>query len=273
MADPLADIDVNGVFHDDLLMSKRNSKKVRHGPANPFNMRRAGSAQPLVERAVAVSVCGEDVVPGRAEAGASDARTACRMASILASCLCCNGRARIRPAGAAGRQAAEDAAWSGEPDDLEYDPITDNNQENADIFIEVVDLRLNKTVNNNTPSDGMTVIYTLNIRNRGPLQTTGVSVVDNLPLGVTYVNHTASQGDDEVQFTALEFDILRYLIQHRGRTVTRKQLLRDVWGIDENIITRTIDRHVASLRKKIEPDPDEPTYIQTVYGIGYKFVG
>jgi DNA-binding response OmpR family regulator len=90
---------------------------------------------------------------------------------------------------------------------------------------------------------------------------------------VNFSNHTATKSDDEVQFTALEFDILKYFIQHRGRTVSRKQLLRDVWGISGDITTRTIDRHVASLRKKIEPEPTEPQFIETVYGIGYKFVG
>lgn len=78
---------------------------------------------------------------------------------------------------------------------------------------------------------------------------------------------------EEVEFTELEFDILEYFVKHRGRTISRKQLLRDVWGISGDIATRTIDRHVASLRKKIEPSPDAPTYIETVYGIGYKFTG
>lgn len=90
---------------------------------------------------------------------------------------------------------------------------------------------------------------------------------------VHFSAHRALDDDDEIQFTALEFDILRYLIQHRGRTVSRKQLLRDVWEISGDVTTRTIDRHVASLRKKIEPDADDPIYIETVYGIGYKFVG
>ncbi|PSQ66033.1 MAG: DNA-binding response regulator, partial [Bacteroidetes bacterium QH_1_61_8] len=54
---------------------------------------------------------------------------------------------------------------------------------------------------------------------------------------INFTTHEAYRGDEEVEFTALEFDILRYLTQHEGRTVTRKQLLRDVWGIDENIIT------------------------------------
>ena len=73
--------------------------------------------------------------------------------------------------------------------------------------------------------------------------------------------------------TALEFDILRYLILHRGKTVTRRQLLTDVWGIDQDIVTRTIDRHMASVRKKIEPDPGTPQFIETVYGIGYRYKG
>ena len=89
---------------------------------------------------------------------------------------------------------------------------------------------------------------------------------------VDFNNHTAHKNGAPVEFTALEFDILEYLIHHRGRTISRKQLLRDVWGISGDITTRTIDRHVASLRKKIEPDPTDPEFIETVYGIGYKFM-
>jgi DNA-binding response OmpR family regulator len=88
---------------------------------------------------------------------------------------------------------------------------------------------------------------------------------------VDFSSQTAQRNGETVEFTTLEFDILEYFIEHRGRTVSRKQLLRDVWGISGDITTRTIDRHVASLRKKIEPDPTDPTYIETVYGIGYKF--
>ena len=88
---------------------------------------------------------------------------------------------------------------------------------------------------------------------------------------INFSTHEAKRGGDEVNFTALEFDILRYLIQNRGRTVTRRQLLRDVWGIEQEIITRTVDRHIASVRKKIEPDPNEPEHIETVYGLGYRF--
>ena len=88
---------------------------------------------------------------------------------------------------------------------------------------------------------------------------------------INFSSHTALRAGSSIQFTALEFSILRYFIRNNGRTVSRKQLLRDVWGIEGDIATRTIDRHVASLRKKIEPDSAEPKFIQTVYGIGYKF--
>lgn len=88
---------------------------------------------------------------------------------------------------------------------------------------------------------------------------------------VHFLEETVTKNGEEMDFTDLEFDVLEYLIKHRGRTVSREQLLRDVWGISGDITTRTIDRHVASLRKKIEPDPEAPTYIETVYGIGYKF--
>ena len=89
---------------------------------------------------------------------------------------------------------------------------------------------------------------------------------------VDFTEELAVKDGKEIEFTDLEFDILKYLINHRGRTVSRQQLLRDVWGISGDITTRTIDRHVASLREKIEPDSDDPSYIKTVYGIGYKFV-
>lgn len=83
----------------------------------------------------------------------------------------------------------------------------------------------------------------------------------------------AHRGTELIEFTELEFELLKHFIAHRGRTVSRKQLLRNIWGVSGEITTRTIDRHVASLRQKIEPDSTDPTYIKTVYGVGYKFVG
>jgi len=68
-----------------------------------------------------------------------------------------------------------------------------------------------------------------------------------------------------------EFQLLRYLVEHRGRTLTREELLKDVWGYASAPSTRTVDVHVAWLRQKLENDPKQPKYIITVHGQGYKF--
>jgi two-component system alkaline phosphatase synthesis response regulator PhoP len=68
-----------------------------------------------------------------------------------------------------------------------------------------------------------------------------------------------------------EFQLLRYLIEHRGRTMSREELLKDVWGYASAPFTRTVDVHVAWLRQKLENDPKQPKYIITVHGQGYKF--
>ena len=70
-----------------------------------------------------------------------------------------------------------------------------------------------------------------------------------------------------------EFEVLKYLIEHRGEAVTREQLLDEVWGYDNFPLTRTVDNHIAKLRQKIEPAPAEPQFIVTVHRIGYRFLG
>lgn len=73
--------------------------------------------------------------------------------------------------------------------------------------------------------------------------------------------------------SAREFELLRYLIEHRGATLSREQLLNEVWGYHSMPSTRTVDVHVAWLRQKLETDQKKPQYILTVHGLGYKFVG
>jgi two-component system alkaline phosphatase synthesis response regulator PhoP len=70
-----------------------------------------------------------------------------------------------------------------------------------------------------------------------------------------------------------EFKKLSYLIEHRGATLSRDELLHDVWGYTAMRSTRTVDVHVAWLRQKLEPNPRVPQYILTVHGMGYKFAG
>jgi two-component system alkaline phosphatase synthesis response regulator PhoP len=76
-----------------------------------------------------------------------------------------------------------------------------------------------------------------------------------------------------LDLSAREFKLLRHFIAHRGATLSRDQLLADVWGYDEMPLTRTVDVHVAGLRQQIEANPKVPEYILTVHGLGYKFAG
>jgi two-component system alkaline phosphatase synthesis response regulator PhoP len=76
-----------------------------------------------------------------------------------------------------------------------------------------------------------------------------------------------------VDLSALEFRLLRYFIEHRGETLSRDELLNEVWGYNALVSTRTVDVHVAWLRQKLETHPRHPQHILTVHGLGYKFVG
>jgi two-component system alkaline phosphatase synthesis response regulator PhoP len=75
----------------------------------------------------------------------------------------------------------------------------------------------------------------------------------------------------EVRLTRKEFDLLCYLVEHRGEVVTRDRLLDEVWGYEQFPTTRTVDTHVLRLRQKFEPDPEHPRHILTVHGQGYRF--
>ncbi len=75
-----------------------------------------------------------------------------------------------------------------------------------------------------------------------------------------------------VALSAKEFQLLKYFIAHRGATLGRNELLGEVWGYDSMPSTRTVDVHVAWLRRKLEPNPRHPQFILTVHGLGYKFV-
>ncbi len=76
-----------------------------------------------------------------------------------------------------------------------------------------------------------------------------------------------------VELSAKEFHLLRYFIEHRGATISREELLHEVWGYQATPSTRTVDVHVAWLRQKLEANPRVPQFILTVHGLGYKFAG
>jgi len=99
-----------------------------------------------------------------------------------------------------------------------------------------------------------------------------VLVVSRIRIGdieIDFEAHTASRGSTPIHLTHREFEMLRYLAEHRDRVVHRNELLRDVWGIVDGSTTRSVDFAVARLRRKIEPNPPEPRFLRTVHGDGY----
>ena len=87
---------------------------------------------------------------------------------------------------------------------------------------------------------------------------------------VDTARHEVSRNGDHVECTPKEFAILAALAASPGRAFTRLQLLEEAFGFDYDGLERTVDVHVANLRKKLEPDPADPTHLLTVYGVGYK---
>jgi two-component system, OmpR family, alkaline phosphatase synthesis response regulator PhoP len=79
-------------------------------------------------------------------------------------------------------------------------------------------------------------------------------------------------GEQTVRLTLMEADLLRYLISHEGKIVSRSAILEDVWGLREDTDTRAIDNFIVRLRKYIEDEPSRPRHLLTVRGVGYKFV-
>tara|TARA_B100001769_G_scaffold208738_1_gene168149 strand:+ start:57 stop:581 length:525 start_codon:yes stop_codon:yes gene_type:complete len=87
------------------------------------------------------------------------------------------------------------------------------------------------------------------------------------PIKLNLAAHEVLINDDEVILTALEFKLLKHLVQRRGRVQTRDQLLGDVWGYSSEVTTRTVDTHIKRLREKLGQVGD---YIQTIRGVGYR---
>jgi two-component system alkaline phosphatase synthesis response regulator PhoP len=90
---------------------------------------------------------------------------------------------------------------------------------------------------------------------------------------IDFKKYEAVKGEEAVYLTALEFSILHFLIKNKDQVVTRDSILDEVWGKDVFVYPRTVDTHIANLRKKIESDPENPEYIVGIRGVGYKFVG
>ncbi len=80
-----------------------------------------------------------------------------------------------------------------------------------------------------------------------------------------------SHGETQIEVSAREMDLLKYFADRPNEVLSRDELLNHAWGIEYYGTTRTLDQHIAQLRKKIEPDRKTPTFIQTVHGVGYRY--
>jgi two-component system response regulator RegX3 len=91
------------------------------------------------------------------------------------------------------------------------------------------------------------------------------------PVRIDVERHKVSINNEDVSFPLKEFELLEFLVRNPGRVLTRIQLIDRVWGSDYFGDTKTLDVHIKRLRSKIEKDPAEPEFIQTIRGLGYKF--
>ena len=93
------------------------------------------------------------------------------------------------------------------------------------------------------------------------------------PLAMEVESRRVTVRGQEVELTKKEFDLLRHLLENKGRVLTREALLDSVWGFDFVGETRTLDMHIKTLRAKLHDDVENPRYIKTIRSVGYKFIG
>ncbi len=108
---------------------------------------------------------------------------------------------------------------------------------------------------------------------RRPAAESGASFAEFGDVRVDFKSTEVRRRGELVQLSAKEFQLLKYFVEHPGETLSRDQLLHEVWGYESTPSTRTVDVHVAWLRQKVEADPKNPVMIVTVHGMGYKFQG
>jgi len=89
---------------------------------------------------------------------------------------------------------------------------------------------------------------------------------------IDFERHTVMKDGELLDLSAREFDLLKFLISNNGKALSRSEILNEVWGYDYYGTQRTVDNLISNLRQKLETDPDNPEYIHTVWGVGYRFL-
>ncbi len=85
-------------------------------------------------------------------------------------------------------------------------------------------------------------------------------------------NYVVRHPDGEDRLSNREQELLRYLIEHRGKVLPREELLTGIWRYSPNVTTRTVDTHILNVRKKLRDDATSPRFIETMHGVGYRFI-
>ena len=109
------------------------------------------------------------------------------------------------------------------------------------------------------------------LRRQGEVVETADAILTAGPVQIDVERHQVKINNTSVSLPLKEFELLEYLIRNSGRVLTRAQLIDRVWGSDYFGDTKTLDVHVKRLRAKVEKDPANPVFIQTIRGLGYKF--
>ncbi|HZQ23010.1 MAG TPA: response regulator transcription factor [Terriglobales bacterium] len=108
------------------------------------------------------------------------------------------------------------------------------------------------------------------IRRSGRVEVGDVVTFDGI--SINFAKMEVVREGQLVEFTAREFNALKFLVQNPERVISRDELLSEVWGYQNYPSTRTVDNHILKLRQKLERDPTNPVHFRTVHGVGYKFV-
>jgi len=122
-----------------------------------------------------------------------------------------------------------------------------------------------------SPREVLARVKALLRRAKQPKQ--GIDLYQFGDIEVDFIKYEAKKKGRPIYLTALEFSLLHFLIQHKDQVMHRDLILDEVWGDDVYVTPRTVDKHIAHLRKKIEAEPSNPKYIIGVRGVGYKFKG
>lgn len=125
------------------------------------------------------------------------------------------------------------------------------------------------------PFDQLELLARIEVQLRRAAAVSGKSAAEYRfgEIAVNFRKAEVTRAGQPIELSAREFLLLKYFIEHREATLSRDELLNEVWGYHSMPSTRTVDVHVAWLRQKIEPSPKHPQYVLTIHGMGYKFVG